>query len=93
MRMTWQPNGSTTHPKRIGGKMTYSIRRYTECSHCGGKMHLESDIHGTYWGCMCGKQIDIKPSYSYTREVYATLPIGLMRKVDTFDNLKDICYD
>ena len=67
----------------------YSIRRYTECSHCGGKMYLESDIHGTYWGCMCGKQIDIKPSYSYTREVYATLPLSILRKVEAFDSLKD----
>ena len=72
-------------------EMTYSIRRYTECSHCGGRMRIESDIHGTYWGCMCGKQIDIKPSYSYTREVYATLPIELRHRV--VDYSKDICYD
>lgn len=66
-------------------KMTYSIRRYRECSHCGGRMYLESDIHGTYWGCMCGKQIDIKPSYSYSREVCATLPLSILRKVESID--------
>ena len=70
---------------------TRNSKERMTCSKCGGRMRIESDIHGTYWGCMCGNQIDIKPSYSYSREVCATLPIGLRHRV--VDIVKDNWYD